>query len=721
MRRPPVTKLKGVILENDDVEESEERRLKRENTKLRERVSALESSLFAQKRMMEKTQQRWKDAILAMPDGFAMFDDEHHLVVANAAYSDNYAQIRPLLVSGSPRAQILQAGIDHDLIDTGGVDGPIWVEQREQAWRQNDFPEPLIRTSDGGWLRLVERRTQSGDIISYRVNITQEKAREDALLAAQTDAEVATQAKSAFLANMSHEIRTPMNGVIGMADLLSETELDQEQRVFLRTIKNSGEALLIIINDILDYSKIEANQMELFPEPFNLEECIHEIAMLLENKASEKGLNLLVDYDLFTPSDFIGDSGRIRQVMLNLIGNGIKFTQKGHVLVRVVGIDEGDSHCVHITIEDTGIGIPEEKIDHVFGEFKQVDEEENRKNQGTGLGLAISKRLVELMDGEMWLDSVYGEGSVFGFKIRLPAQNTQGASLPEFTDNVQRAMIIEAVGQQRDILQKQLGHLGLVVDSFSNGVDAMEKYLSDPNYDLILADVAMVGMSGMDLAANLRELGYAGPLIAMCPRGGTNSIKQDRALFNASFQKPALRNELYKSLNVYYEAAKDSPFYKEIDTGHSQLDCGTLNILLAEDNKTNQLVFSKMLKSMDVILRIAANGIELVEMATAQRPDIIVTDISMPEMDGIEATKIIRANEDLDNAPKIPILALTAHAMPGDREKFLSAGMDDYLTKPLKKQMLLSKIQEMNELILTRKEQFQSSRDTDSYQKRANK
>jgi signal transduction histidine kinase/DNA-binding response OmpR family regulator len=708
-------------LETRGEKKTDKQALERENATLRAQVLSLEATITKNAQTLEKIQRRWQDAIATMPDGFAMFDEDHKLVIANLAYSDNYAKIRPLVSVGTDRADILQAGIDHDLIDTNGMDGPKWVAEREDAWRNNQFPEPLLRTEHGGWVRLIERRTASGDIISYRVNITEEKAREDALLIAQSVAEEASMAKSAFLANMSHEIRTPMNGVIGMAELLAETDLDQEQRIFMRTIKNSGEALLVIINDILDYSKIEADQMVLFPEPFNLEECIHEVTMLMESKAHEKGLDLLVDYDLFTPSGFIGDAGRIRQIMLNLIGNAIKFTETGHVLVRVIGIEDGDNQRVHIAVEDTGIGIRADKIDHVFGEFKQVDEEENRKYEGTGLGLAISKRLVALMDGEMWLDSVYGEGSVFGFKICLALQDANDMSLPALTDNVSRAMVVDGVGKQRDILQRQLGHLGLDVDSFGNGADALNQYRSDPNYDLIFADVAIAGMPGIELANHLRELGYTGPLIAMCPRRVNSTFKQDRALFNASFQKPALRSDLYKSLSAYYEVKDDSPFYKEIEIQPNKLDRGTLNILLAEDNKTNQLVFTKMLNSADVNLRIAKNGLELVEMTATQRPDIIVTDISMPEMDGIEATKIIRAIEDLNMAPAIPILALTAHAMPGDREKLLSAGMDDYLTKPLKKQVLMSKLEELHDLFLTRKDQFQSSCDTNNHQQRANK
>ncbi len=694
--------------------ESKVMALEAQNAQLLDQVAALENKLTEQNRQitkvtrnLEMTITRWNDAVAVMPDGFAVFDSDHRLVSANQAYSENFAKIRPLLVEGVERSQIFQAGIENDLIDTDGIAANEWIAQREKAWRDNEFPEPLIRTADGGWLRLIERRTASGDVVSYRVNITAEKTREDELRTAQAEADAANHAKSAFLANMSHEIRTPMNGVIGMADLLSETDLDKEQRVFMRTIKNSGEALLVIINDILDYSKIEADQMELFPEPFNLEECIHEVTLLLENKAAEKDLDLLVDYDLFTPSTFVGDAGRIRQVMLNLIGNAIKFTEAGHVLVRVIGIDEGDENHIHVAIEDTGIGIPKDKIGHVFGEFKQVDEAENRKYQGTGLGLAISKRLIELMNGEMWLDSVYGEGSIFGFKVKLPVKKIHDTKLPMLMDGVSRALVIDGFGEQQNILQKQLGHLGLKVDCFSNSSDALEQFKHDPNYDLVLIEVALSDMQGIDLAQQLRDLNYSGPMIAMCSRKSQGTFKQNKALFNASFQKPALRSELYKSLNVYYDTADNSPFFKEIDIAPPAFSRGTLNVLLAEDNKTNQLVFSKMMKSSDIALRIVTNGADLVEMVSVQPPDIIVTDISMPIMDGIEATKIIRAAENLNMAPQIPILALTAHAMHGDREKFIRAGMDDYLTKPLKKDVVIAKIEEMAMLMATRKKSFE--------------
>jgi len=671
-------------------------------------------------RKMALFKKRWKDIIEVLPDGFAVFDTDHRLVVSNYIYSNNYDAIREHVVPGVPRAKLFQEAISHGLVDTGGVEANEWIAEREESWRTNQFDAPVIRTVDGGYSRLIERRTAFGDIISYRVDITQEKRREEELEKANHAAEAANRSKSAFLANMSHEIRTPMNGVIGMADLLSDTDLDEEQRMFMRTIKSSGEALLVIINDILDYSKIEAGQMELFPEPFNLEECIHEASMLLESHAHAKGLNLLIDYDMFTPANFVGDSGRIRQVLLNLISNAIKFTEKGHVVVRVVSVEENGTHTLHIAVEDTGIGIPEDKIDHVFSEFKQVDEDENRKFEGTGLGLAISKRLVQMMGGQMWLDSVYGQGCVFGFKIDLSAVAQPEVGLPKLKNEVSKVMIVDDIELNRTILAKQLGHLGVHVDCLSSGAAALKKFDTGARYDLIITDHQMPDMDGPTLAKYLRDRGFDGPLIAMSSQSSTKTLRQDRALFNASFQKPALRKDLYKSLNALFQAGQETPFLKEPAAMYMDSKLSHLNVLLAEDNKTNQLVFRKMLKDTDVNLRIAENGLKLIEMHREQRADIIFTDISMPEMDGVEATGIIRTAEREARSILVPIVALTAHAMPGDKERFLTAGMDGYLTKPLKKDVVIAKLEQMEELRSARQQEFESSQNTDRHQKRAN-
>lgn len=687
--------------EIDQLRKSEESLIQQIITKTKETAQMTEALRLAEKRM--------RDAISVIPDGFAIFDSDQRLLMANHAYKNAFSKIDTPITAGVSRRDILGGAVEKGLIDTRGMTTDDWLKLRTSMWDDNDFPNREEQSPNGSWVRLVERRTASGDIIAIRIDITQSKIKEAELKSARHAAESSSRAKSAFLANMSHEIRTPMNGVIGMADLLNETELDEDQRLFSRTIKSSGEALLVIINDILDYSKIEADQMELFPEPFNLEECIHEVTMLLESKVREKKLDLLIDYDMFTPSNFIGDGGRIRQVLLNLIGNAIKFTQTGYVLVRVVGVERSERFHLHVAVEDTGIGIPANKIDHVFGEFKQIDEDENRKFEGTGLGLAISKRLVEMMDGEVWVDSKYGEGSTFGFRISLPMATGAMRTLPKLVSTVRRVMIVDDLEQNRIILQKQLGHLGLQVTSMASGSEALAHYHQDSAYDLIVTDHFMPDMQGPELAKGLRAAGYKGTLIAMSSQTALAPIMQDRSLFDASIQKPVLRSDLYKSLNVVYEMEEASPFLTE-KPPKTSANCTPLKLLLAEDNKTNQLVFRKMMKDANVDLRIANNGVELLEMVDADRPDLVFTDISMPEMDGMEATKQLRAKDAKLGMQPFPIVALTAHAMPGDREKFLNAGMDDYLTKPLKKSVVLDKIDQLAQLLLSGNQQFERSR-----------
>jgi CheY-like chemotaxis protein len=476
---------------------------------------------------------------------------------------------------------------------------------------------------------------------------------------------------------MSHEIRTPMNGVVGMAELLCDTALSEEQRLFAETIRSSGEALLVIINDILDYSKIEAERLTLRPEPFDLERTIHEVTMLLQPRAREKGIDLMIDFDMFLPTRFVGDPGRLRQVLTNLIGNAVKFTEAGHVLTRVVGVDAEDGRqTLHVTVEDTGIGIAPEYLDHIFGEFNQVEDERNRKFEGTGLGLAITRRLIEYMGGAVWVDSTVGEGSSFGFRVTLPVAEDAGPIQAPVA--VRRVLAVDDQFINRTILERQLAPWGITVTLCRSGAEVLERLGKDAPYDVVLTDHDMPEMDGPSLLQQIRATGNRVPVMLLSSHPmGLGEATRD---FAAVLQKPILRSDLYRHLQGLM--APPAPEVEAVpDIPASALR--QMRVLAAEDNRTNQLVFQKMVREMDIDLVFADNGRIAVELFQSFRPDLIFMDISMPEMDGKEAARTIRALGG--DGAKVPIVALTAHAMDGDAEAILASGIDRYLTKPLRK------------------------------------
>ncbi len=361
-------------------------------------------------------QMRLWAAIEAIPDGFVLFDREDRLLTCNQRYREIFPLSAPAMKPGATFEDILRHGVQHGEVPDAEGREDAWVahvlEKRRAGESQSEF-----QLEGGRWVASRDHRMPDGGRVGLRFDVTARKKQEEALHQARDDAEAASRAKSSFLANMSHEIRTPMNGVVGMADLLCDTSLTPEQQLFAETIKSSGEALLTIINDVLDYSKIEAERLTLYPEPFDLEHTIHEVAMLLQPRAREKGLNVMIDFDMFLPTRYVGDPGRIRQVLVNLAGNAVKFTDKGYVLIRVVGLEAEPGHQqLHITVEDTGIGIAPDQIEHIFGEFNQVESEADRKFEGTGLGLAITRRLIGQMAGEVWVDSELGRGCL----LRVP-------------------------------------------------------------------------------------------------------------------------------------------------------------------------------------------------------------------------------------------------------------------------------------------------------------
>ncbi|MCV6597513.1 MAG: response regulator [Mangrovicoccus sp.] len=658
------------------------------------RNTQVQADLERANKVAVTAERRLWDALETIEDGFAVFNAENRLVMANRAYLELFAGIDGI-VPGITYHDLLDLILQEGLFDIGLTPAADWRGEMLARWQTDPVAPLTIKLWDERHIKLVDRRGQDGDMVSLALNISDNIHYEQQLLEAADRAEAANRAKSAFLANMSHEIRTPMNGVVGMAELLCDSDMDEEQRLYAETIKSSGEALLVIINDVLDYSKIEAEKLTLHPEPFDLERAIHEVIILLTPTAQDKGLVLLVDYDIFLPTRFVADPGRFRQILTNLVGNAVKFTSEGHVLVRVTGFagDEGSNqYQLHVSVEDTGIGIPADKIDHVFGEFNQVEDERNRKFEGTGLGLAITQRLVGLMKGEIWVDSEEGKGACFGFQIELEvAEGSHGDAL-KAPSKLRSALIIDDQHINRTILTKQLSAMGLEVTSCRSAAEALASH--PESFDLILTDHQMPEMSGLDLAEALRDQGISAPVLLLTSNPAVLRAPAAKSLLDGVLQKPLLRRDLYQKL-VDIGGAVPAPPKEQAPETPSAAPARLMRVLAAEDNRTNQLVFKKMVKTLEIELRFANNGREAVEAYQEFQPDLIFMDVSMPEMDGKEATRTIRSLEETQGG-HVPICALTAHAMDGDGEEIMASGMDHYLTKPLRKAAIHDMIAQYN-------------------------
>ncbi len=650
---------------------------------LRGRTTLALSELERANAAVQIAERRLWEALETIRDGFALFDDEHRLIAANRVY---------LSMFGAEAELPQGTHYDDVMLRLSRSVLPEATEETRRDWQHemvcriacDDIDAKVVDLDDGRHFRFMDRRGTMGDLVCLARDITMAVAREAELLDARTRAEAASRAKSAFLANMSHEIRTPMNGVVGMADLLCQTELTDEQRLCAETIRNSGEALLAIINDVLDYSKIEAEKLKLYPEPFDLERCLYEVILLLQPSAESKGISILADFDLFLPTRFVGDRGRIRQILTNLLGNAVKFILAGHVLVRVVGIEtEQGEFELHISVEDTGIGIGPEHLEEIFGEFSQVEDQANRQFEGTGLGLAITRQLVELMGGTMWVESELGQGSCFGFRIMLTAaEPVIPAHAPRRPILLKSVLIVSDVQFSRIILQRQLETFGLTVTACPTFEEAKTRMAAQA-FDLIVSDHHAQRYDGAAFIAELRGHGNRTPAAIL-------TAETDPPTVGAAFHRlthPVLRSELFHLLeHLSYPQTEWSPASRSLraedaPTGRSR----RMRVLAAEDNRTNQLVFRKMIDGTDLDFVFANNGREAVDLWQSFRPDLIFMDISMPGMDGREAAAAIRCAERELGRPPVPIVALTAHAMEGDGDLVLAAGINAYLTKPLKK------------------------------------
>ncbi len=667
-----------------------------------------------------RTAQQTQDALDKLAEQKFALDQHSIVAITNVRGDITYANEKFCKISGYHKEELL--GKNHRLLNSGFHDTAFFRDMYRTIASGNVWHGEVCNKAKAGhlyWLAttivpFMDKNGKPQSYIALRTDITLNKKAEAAMLHAKEAAEEATRLKSDFLANMSHEIRTPMNGIIGAIGLLLETGLDSKQQNYARTTMSSAEALLGLINDILDFSKIEAGKMELETIDFDLQLLAEEVADMLALKCREKNIEMLLRYVPDTERYFKGDPGRIRQVMLNLLSNAVKFTDEGSVLltveldeqVQAESEDEQRGSFVRISVQDTGIGIAKDKLESVFKQFEQADSSTTRHYGGTGLGLAICKQLAELMGGEIGVDSDEGQGSTFWFNIKLGRSDKQRPAL--IVDNFKqleglRCLLVDDNEIARMIYSEQLAAYGLKVETLDSAVNTVQTLQGALKagcpFDFVITDFQMPDLDGAALAKQIKAQPDLSELVLVLltssPQKG-ESREMHQLGFSGYLIKPSYSQELPQLLSAIWYAKQNAQDIGLV-TRHTlheasvkpveKFTLDNAEILLVEDNAVNQMVATAILQSYGANITPALNGIQAVQCFETSRYDLVFMDCQMPEMDGFEASRKIRQyeqNQHSDNKPT-PIIAFTANAMEGDREKCLAAGMDDYITKPVKR------------------------------------
>jgi PAS domain S-box-containing protein len=668
-------------------------------------LSRAHRNLSAQARRLEVSEERYRLTFERSLAGFYRSTVDGRLLECNDAYARIFGFDSPTeCVSYAVTGVYFDPKVRETFLET--------LRLRGQAPNL----ETQLRRKDGSAVWVLENATlipgidgEPDTIEGSLLDISRRREMDEALTRATAAAESSNRAKSDFLANMSHEIRTPMNGVIGMAELALQTELSADQREYLEVIKLSADSLLGVINDVLDFSKIEAGKLDIDPIDFDLGVTLDDLIRSLAPRAHQKGLELAYHVVAGTPLALCGDPGRLRQILVNLIGNAIKFTERGEVVLQVAThAPIAGGTTLHFSVQDTGIGIPKEKQASIFEPFVQADTSTTRRFGGTGLGLTITAHLTDLMEGRVWVESEPGVGSTFHLTLPFGVRAEQAPrAIPRDLADLHgnSVLVVDDNATNRRILDEILGNWGMrptLVDSGRAALNALERAKkAGAPFDLVLLDFQMPEMDGFEVAERIKahpELG-ATTIMMLSSVGERGDGQRCRTLGVAAYlTKPVRQSVLLDAILMVYAQSALGAVGPSLITRHSlREEQKHLKVLLAEDNPVNQMVAAKMLEKRGHTVIIAANGLEALAALDQGEFDIVLMDVQMPEMDGREATLAIRARER-STGGHIPIVAVTASAMKGDRERCLEVGMDGYITKPIKYESLIEEVERIGRL-----------------------